>query len=97
MESLFFDHKLYSTLDRLSNSRSTVTQLWNPTTLRNPEDGDDTFSEKSVRTRGTWYEVPEDIFNWYRRESIPEDGVLHKLYPSIERLSNSDSTVTQLW
>jgi hypothetical protein len=35
-------------MERLSKSDSTVTQLWNPVTLRNPEDGDDTFSKMLV-------------------------------------------------
>jgi hypothetical protein len=32
-------------------------------TLKNPEDGDDTFSITLVKTRATWYRVPEGIFN----------------------------------
>jgi hypothetical protein len=51
--TVFFDHKLYPSMERLSNSDSTVTQLWNPITIRNPEDGYDTFSETWVRTRAT--------------------------------------------
>jgi hypothetical protein len=50
-------------MDRLINSDSTVTQLWGPITLRNPEDGRDIFSKTSVRTRATRYTVPEDIYN----------------------------------
>jgi hypothetical protein len=34
--------------ESLSKSDSTITQLWNHINLRNPEDGDDTFSEMSV-------------------------------------------------
>jgi uncharacterized protein (UPF0261 family) len=34
----------------MSNSDSTVTQLWNPVTRSDPEDRDDTFSETSVPT-----------------------------------------------
>jgi hypothetical protein len=37
-------------------------QLWKPDNLRNPADGDDTFSETSVQTSATRYKVPEDIF-----------------------------------
>jgi hypothetical protein len=61
--TVFFDHELYPSVERLSNSDSTVTQPWNPITLRNPEDGDDTFSETLVQTRPTWYKVPEGIYN----------------------------------
>jgi hypothetical protein len=46
------------------DSDSTVTQLWSPSTLGNPEDGGDMLSETSVRTRelhGTI--VPEGIYN----------------------------------
>jgi hypothetical protein len=50
-------------MERQSNSVSMVTGLWNPITVRNPEDGDDMFSEMSVQTSATWYEVPEGIFN----------------------------------
>jgi hypothetical protein len=52
-----------------------ATQLWNPITLRIPEDGNDVFSEITVRTRATRYKVPEYIYNWYHNESIPEDNV----------------------
>jgi hypothetical protein len=38
-------------------------KLWNSITLRSPEDGDDTFSETSVSTRATRYEVPGGIYN----------------------------------
>jgi hypothetical protein len=50
-------------MERLSNSGSTVTQLWNPITLGNPEDGDEAFSVTSVRTRATRYKVPEGTYN----------------------------------
>jgi hypothetical protein len=43
-------------------SDSTVTQLWNPIILRNPEDGGDMFSETTVRTRATRYEAPEGMY-----------------------------------
>jgi hypothetical protein len=48
LRTVFFEHKQYPSMERMINSDSTVTLLWNPITLRNPEDGDDTFSEKSV-------------------------------------------------
>jgi hypothetical protein len=50
-------------METLINSDSTVTQLWNPITVRNPEYGGNMFFEVSVRTRGTQYEVPEGICN----------------------------------
>jgi hypothetical protein len=49
-------------MDRLINADFTVTQLWNPITLSNPEDGGDMFSETLVLTRATWYKVPEGIY-----------------------------------
>jgi hypothetical protein len=55
-------------MEGLSNSYSTVTQLWNRITLRNPEDGDDTLSETYIRTRATRDKVPEGIHNWLRRQ-----------------------------
>jgi hypothetical protein len=60
---MFFDHKLYPSMERLIRSDSTVPQLWNPITLRNPKDGDDSFSKTSVRTRPTGYKVPKGIYN----------------------------------
>jgi hypothetical protein len=57
-------------VERLINSDSTVTQLWNPITLRNPEDGSKMFSETPVPTRPTSYEVPEGIYNDNSRPSI---------------------------
>jgi hypothetical protein len=33
------------------------------------------FSETSVHTTATRYKVPEDIYNFYRRDNIPEDSV----------------------
>jgi hypothetical protein len=51
-------------MERLINSDSTVTQLGNPITLRNPEDlhlQGDMSSKTSVLTIATWYKVPEDI------------------------------------
>jgi hypothetical protein len=49
-------------MEKLIDSDCTVTQLWNPITLRNPEDGGDIFSETSVLTTASRYEVPEDIY-----------------------------------
>jgi hypothetical protein len=46
-------------MERLINGDSTVTQLWNPTFLWNPEDGCDMLSKPSVRTTVTWYKVPK--------------------------------------
>jgi hypothetical protein len=59
--TVFFNLTQYPSMERLINSDSTVTQLWNPITLRNPEDGGDTFSETSVRTRAIRYKIPEGI------------------------------------
>jgi hypothetical protein len=61
-KTVLFDHLQYSSMERLINSDSMVTRLWNPITLRNPEDGADMFSETSVLTRATRYKVPEDIY-----------------------------------
>jgi hypothetical protein len=47
----------------LSNSDSTVTQLWNLITLRDPEEVHDTISETSVGYRATQYKVPEGTYN----------------------------------
>jgi hypothetical protein len=57
--TVFFDPTQYSSVEKLSNSNSTVTKLCNPITLRNTEDGGDMLSETSVRTRATWYKDPE--------------------------------------
>jgi hypothetical protein len=70
-------------MERLINSDSTVTQLWNPITLKNPEDGGDMLFETSVRTRATQYKVLEVIYNFYRRENVPEDSVLRPLIASL--------------
>jgi hypothetical protein len=49
MADLFnFDHKYYPSMKRMINSDSIVTQLWNPITIRSPEDGGVMFSERSV-------------------------------------------------
>jgi hypothetical protein len=50
-------------MERLISSDYAVTDLWNPITLSNPEDGDDIFSETSVLTTATRYIVPEDTYN----------------------------------
>jgi hypothetical protein len=61
---MFLDHKLYPSMERLINSDSAVTHLKNPSTLRKLEDGYDTFSETSVRTRATRrYKVAVDLYN----------------------------------
>jgi hypothetical protein len=61
-QTVFFDHKQYRSVERRRYNDSVVTQLWNPITLRDPADGDDTFSETSVRTTATRYKVPEGIY-----------------------------------
>jgi hypothetical protein len=66
-------------MEGLSNSVSTVIQLCKLINLSTPEDEHSKFSETSVRTSATQYKVSEDIYNWYRRESIPEDIVLRTL------------------
>jgi hypothetical protein len=63
-------------VERLINSDSTITQLWSPITLRNPEDGGDTISKTLVLTTAIQYKVPEDIHHCYQCENIPEDSVL---------------------
>jgi hypothetical protein len=45
-------------------------------TLKNPEDGEDMFSETSVLTTATPYTVSEDIYRFYRREKILEGSFL---------------------
>jgi hypothetical protein len=54
------------------------------------------FSETSVLSTVSRYSVPEGIYNWYRLESISEDSMLFDptQYPCMERLINSDTTVT---
>jgi hypothetical protein len=64
----------------LSTSVSSVTQMWKSIRhLTNPEDGGSTFSETSVRASVTRYQVHEDIFNWYRRESSLEISCLQTI------------------
>jgi hypothetical protein len=55
-------------------SVSTIIQLWKYINLRNPEDGDDTFSETLGHASATRYKVPEDI---------PEDSGLRILIVSL--------------
>jgi hypothetical protein len=74
---VFLDHKLYPSIEGLSISESTVTQLMTPVTLRSPVDGDDTFSETSVLSRATRYNVPEVICNRLR---VFENRVLEKSF-----------------
>jgi hypothetical protein len=62
-KTVFFGHKLYPSMERMINSDSTVAQVWNPIITKNLEDGGDTFSEASVRTRATGYKVTEGIYN----------------------------------
>jgi hypothetical protein len=55
--TVFFDHKWYPSMEKLSKNDSKVTHLWNPITLRNPEYGGNMFSKTSVETRATLYKV----------------------------------------
>jgi hypothetical protein len=64
-------------MGRPSNSVSTVIQLWKPINLRNPEDGDDTFYETSVRSSPIWYKDPEGIFSRLR---LFENKVLRRIF-----------------
>jgi hypothetical protein len=50
-------------MERLINSDSMGTHLWNPIILKNPEDGGNRFPKTSVLTRATQYKVPEGIYN----------------------------------
>jgi hypothetical protein len=63
-------------MGRKINSDLTVTQLWKPITLRDPEDGGDMFFETSVLITAIRCNTPEDIYHRYRRENIPGDIVL---------------------
>jgi hypothetical protein len=60
--TVFFDHKLYPSMEELSNSDSSIPHMPNTVTLSNPECGDDTFSETLVRTTATWSKIPEGIY-----------------------------------
>lgn len=51
-------------MERLVNSFSAVTPLWNSISAMNPEDNGDVFSETSCRTRATRYKAPEGICKW---------------------------------
>jgi hypothetical protein len=46
--TVFFDHIYYPSVVRLINSDSTVTELWNCITPKNPEDGGNMLSKMSV-------------------------------------------------
>jgi hypothetical protein len=63
-------------MERLINSDSTVTQLWNPITLRNPEDEGVMSSGTSVQITGTGRKAPQGNYRRYHCESTPEDSVL---------------------
>jgi hypothetical protein len=79
-------------MEGLIKSDSMVTQLWGPITLKNLEDGDDTFSEMSALTRATWHK--------FHKTSIIDTAVKvsHSTkHPSMVRLINGHSMVTQLW
>jgi hypothetical protein len=43
--TVFCDHTYYTSMERLVNSDTTVTQLWSTITPRNPEDGSSMFSK----------------------------------------------------
>jgi hypothetical protein len=45
-------------MERLSNSDSTITKLWDHIIPRKPEDGDDTFSETSVWSKNYTVQSP---------------------------------------
>jgi hypothetical protein len=62
-KTVFIDPTRYPPMERVINSDSTVTQLWNPVTLRNPKDGGSMFFETSVLTGATRYKVPEDLYH----------------------------------
>jgi hypothetical protein len=93
-----FEHWLYASLEILCNTVSTVTQLWKSANLRNPEGGDDEFSETSVQTRITRHKVWEGIFNGYRSENIPDDRLRLAFIVSLYGgLISSISKVIQMW
>jgi hypothetical protein len=60
-KAVFFDLTYFPSKKEIKCD-STVTGLWNPITLRNPEFGGDTSSEASVINRGTRYTVPGDTY-----------------------------------
>jgi hypothetical protein len=67
-----------------------VTQLWNPITPRNPEDGDDTFYKMSSQIVLHWTKSQKaSIIDTTMKASQRTVFFDHKLYPSMERLINS--------
>jgi hypothetical protein len=48
-KTIFFDPSSYPSMERLIINDSMVMQLWNPITLRNPEDGSDMLPETLVK------------------------------------------------
>jgi hypothetical protein len=77
-------------MERLINIDSKVTQLWSPITLRNPEDGGDTFSETSVLIRHG-RKVPENI---YQPSSIVGESTVSMECVSLPLPRNDNSTGT---
>jgi hypothetical protein len=66
-------------MEGLSNSVSTVIQLWKAVNLRIAEVGETTFSETSVRNNAAQYKFPDDIFN---RLSVFDRRVLRRIFRS---------------
>jgi hypothetical protein len=95
-KTVFFDHLQYCSMERLINSVSMVTRLWNHITLRNPEDGADVFSETSVLTRATQYKVSEDIISCRMASSGMLRGVALVRTDVSEKLSASNISVTRI-
>jgi hypothetical protein len=62
--------------ENVSSSYPRFLSLYQHITLKNPEDGEETFSETSVRCRPTLRKVPEGFYNRFSRKSIPEDSGL---------------------
>jgi hypothetical protein len=70
---------MFGTFPQCYYSRNLI-QLWRRIKyVKNPEDGDSTFSETSVTDSATRYQVYEDFFNWHRRGRSPEGGGLPTL------------------
>jgi hypothetical protein len=66
-------------MERLNNSDSRVTQLCSPITLRNPEDGDDTFCVTlrfKLELHGTRSQKPFTIDTTVKASQKTEDSVL---------------------